>query len=66
MNDETIKEITRRTAAQFRSFGGGKTSQWNPIAIALADKPPQFAAGVDIEEVVRFVLCAALVQGGEN
>lgn len=51
-----IDEITKAVAENFRSFGGGKTSSYNPIANALSGQPPQFAAGVDIRQVVRFVL----------
>lgn len=51
-----IEEITQAIAQRFPSFGGNKTNNWNPIAAALADKPPQFAAGVDIETVVEFVV----------
>lgn len=51
-SDDQIVEIL---AIIFPSFGGGKTSEWNPIANALADRPPQFAAGVDIATVVAAV-----------
>ncbi len=54
-------EIVDQVVAQFATFGtGAKTSVYgNPIAIALARKPPTFALGVDIREVVEFVLSAA-------
>lgn len=48
-------EIIAAVAAQFRSFGGGKANGNNPLSMALKDSPPQFAAGVDIGEVVRFI-----------
>lgn len=49
-------DIVKAVAESFPSFGGGKTSFYNPIANATADKPPMFAAGVDIKAVVNFVL----------
>lgn len=56
MKDTQIKEITESTARQFRCFGGGRTSDTNIVAMALADKPLQFATGVDVEQVVRHVV----------
>lgn len=55
---EMVRRITVAVNEQFPSFGGGRSkgTSFNPIAAALKDKPPVFAAGVDIEEVVRFVL----------
>ena len=53
---ETVDDIVTIIAHEFRSFGGGRTSQYNPIANALADKDPQFAAGVDIKDVVERVI----------
>jgi hypothetical protein len=55
MTEEQIKRIVSKVAASFPSFGGGHTSEWNPIAAALQNRPPMFAAGADIEAVVRFV-----------
>lgn len=48
--------LIQKIGQNFRTFGGGRTSNWNPIANALADKPYQFAAGVDVKEVVDFIL----------
>jgi hypothetical protein len=45
-------------AARTRTFGGGGVSEGNPIAAALADRPPMFAAGVDVGEVVDLVVGA--------
>jgi hypothetical protein len=57
MRKEThIQKIVRLAAKQFASFGGGKLTPGNPISAALADQRPVFAGGVDIEQVVRFVL----------
>jgi len=56
--NEKIKRITVAVNERFPSFGGGRNrnTNFNPIAAALKDKPPMFAAGVDIEEVVRFIV----------
>ena len=51
-----IDEITQFIGENFRSSGGGQGSNWNPMVNALKDMPFQFAAGVDIEEVVKAVL----------
>lgn len=52
-----VDAITSSIVEKFRTFGGGASSSWgNPIAMALADKSAQFAAGVDVKEVVEFVL----------
>lgn len=46
-------------AQRFRCFGTGSLMpEGNPIAFALKDKPPSFAAGVDVGEVVDFILSA--------
>lgn len=57
-HDEKIADIVQRVGVQFRTFGGGRTSEFNPIAAALKDKPPMFAAGVDVRDVVEFVVGA--------
>jgi hypothetical protein len=54
----TIDEIVAAVAANFSSFGGKSITPCNPISAALKDKPPMFAMGVDIEDVVRFVMDA--------
>ncbi len=56
MSEAAIQEMVVAVAASFRSFGGGKTVPGNPIAHALQNRPPQFAASVDIEDVGRFIL----------
>jgi len=50
--------ICHEVAINFNTFGGGRTAgaEWNPVVAALADSPPMFAAGVDVLEVVKFVL----------
>ena len=54
--ERTIIEITTKVANQFPSFGGGRGSEWNPIAEMLKNKPAQFAAGVDVRAVVEAVI----------
>ena len=57
MRKETrIQKIVRLTAKRFPSFGNNKIVIGNPISAALAGHPPQFAGGVDIGQVVRFVI----------
>ena len=58
-----IDKITQIIGRKFRSFGGGRTSNWNPITNALKDEPLQFAAGVDIKSVVKAVLSEAKKEG---
>lgn len=58
--EEKIKAITKLVSQNFKTFGGGKGGNgWNPIAEALKDQEPQFAAGVDVNTVVQFVLLAS-------
>jgi hypothetical protein len=49
-------ELVDLVAKSFPTFGGGRGSEWNPIAEALKDREPSFAAGVDVRAVVEFVL----------
>lgn len=58
VDDDEIQQITAAVAAKFRCFGRGSSPvvEGNPIAAALADHDPQFAAGVDVREVVEFVI----------
>lgn len=49
-----VQKIVHLTAKRFPSFGGGRVIEGHPIH--LRDEPPQFAACVDIEKVVRFIL----------
>ena len=50
------KHILSQIQSRFRTFGGGKATEGNPMSYALKDKPLHFAAGVDVQEVVDFVL----------
>ncbi len=53
-------EIVEEVCTNFRVFGGGAIRSFNnPIAHALKDSKPVFAAGVDVEDVVRFVMARA-------
>ena len=56
MKKFNIPQIVKDVARAFPSFGGGKTSEFNPITAALKDREPMFAAGVSIEAVVNFIL----------
>lgn len=53
---ENPQDIVAIISAEFRTFGGGQGSSYNPIAAALQDSPPQFAAGVSVEDVVNRVI----------
>lgn len=50
--DTIVKEVQNN----FRTFGGGKSSDWNPVAAALSERNLCFAAGVDVKEVVDFII----------
>jgi hypothetical protein len=57
MRKETrIQKIVRLVARRYPSFGNGKIVEGNQLSVELADQSPVFAGGVDIEEVVRFIL----------
>lgn len=53
MDSELKNQIIRSLTRKFRTFGGGQTSEFNPLVNALSDKPPSFAAGTDIGQVVE-------------
>jgi hypothetical protein len=52
--------LVESVANAFPSFGGGKGSNFNPIAETLKDHDPQFAAGVDIAAVVEYIVNAVV------
>ena len=56
MTKEEIDRVVELVSRSFCTFGGGRVVTGNPIAHALKDHPPQFAAGVDVEDVVRSVI----------
>lgn len=58
-HDEIVKEITAKVSQNFRCFGGARPTDGNPIAATMEGRPPSFAAGVDIAQVVSFVLTEA-------
>ena len=51
-----IDRLTEEVRKNFRCFGGGYYTPGNPVSAALAEGPTQFAAGVDVREVVEFIL----------
>lgn len=53
---ENIDDVVALVAARFRTFGGNRVDRSNPISIALQGSAPQFAAGVDVREVVNCVV----------
>ena len=60
MNDtELTNHLVKLMPEHFRCFGGGQGGDWNPIAEALKHRSTQFAAGVDVKDVVTFILAEA-------
>lgn len=55
VDEQVITSLVEQVRDNFNSFGGVPSSWNNPIAAALIDKPAVFAAGVSIEDVVRFI-----------
>lgn len=53
-------------AANTRTYGGGRGSACSPVAEALKDRPPAFAAGVDVGEVVDLVLQGLNEEGRDD
>ena len=58
MSEANRRNLVELVSKRFNSFGGGnmKHAEYNPIVSYLADGPPVFAAGVDVGEVVRFIV----------
>jgi len=57
VSNEKVANIVAGIASRFPCFGVGSGSAFgNPISEALKNNPPTFAAGVDVETVVRFVV----------
>ncbi len=56
--DKVVKSITKSVQENFSTFGGERdvSGSNNPIAHLLKNKPAMFAAGVSVEDVVRFVM----------
>lgn len=61
MRKTQIDKIVKSVQENFRTFGGGQdvSQSNNPICHALKNKPPQFAAGVDVQGVVEHILKSA-------
>lgn len=56
LSNQQIDELVNEIRINFRCFGGGLYTVGNPVAHALANQPPQFAAGVDVKEVIEFTI----------
>ena len=54
--EENQPGIVAAIARDFPTFGGGRVSDFNPITHWTKDGPVIFAAGVDVDRVVRFVI----------
>ena len=54
----TVARISHAVGQHFRCFGGGRTdgAAFNPLVTWLEEAPLQFALGVNVQDVVRFVL----------
>jgi hypothetical protein len=57
---DDVSAIVSAVASNFRCFGGAekKASAFNPLVEALSLGPVNFAMGVGVADVVRFVLAA--------
>ena len=51
-----VDDIVGLIGQRFRTFGGGRDSDTNPMARALKNEPLMFAAGVDVRAIVELVL----------
>jgi hypothetical protein len=57
VSEERVQEIVMGIQSCFLTFGGTrKADGFNPITAWTEGQPAQFAAGVDVADVVRFVL----------
>lgn len=58
MSRESLQsKLTREVEDRFRTFGGNRADDdMNPLAGALSGRPPCFALGVDVGQVVTFIL----------
>lgn len=55
MKNYNRDELLNIIESKFRTFGGNdikESSKWNPISAAMKGKPLQFAAGVDVNDVI--------------
>jgi hypothetical protein len=58
LTDHEINRIVAAVARNFRTFGGDRKPDGFTLDL-MPGKPAAFAAGVDVADVVRFVLAAA-------
>jgi hypothetical protein len=57
VKQKQIESIVEQVTKQFRTFGGGVIGDPNnPISHWTKDEPAQFAAGVNVREVVECVV----------
>lgn len=57
LTPQELEVITSMVQDEFKTFGGGQKSTWgNPILAALEDHEPAFAAGVNVKEVINYVV----------
>lgn len=60
-DEKKRQQIVGKVVKRFHCFGSGSSpTMGNPIAEAMVGRPPQFAAGVDVREVVNYVLACAM------
>lgn len=63
---EHIDLLVAKVCQSFKTFGQGSPERnpllRSPISEALADEPPSFAMGVDVREVVQFILAESAAQ----
>lgn len=58
--DNVVDEVTAEVISTFQTFGGGQVDDNSPIAKALAGRPPMFAMGVDVRNVVIMVIAKSI------
>jgi hypothetical protein len=56
VNPEKTDRIVNEVGERFATFGGGRGSEFNPLAEMMKGRPLVFALGVDVRDVVEFVL----------
>lgn len=58
VTDDKMLELVAEIGVKFKTFGGGVDvgGEFNPLIGMLKDRPLMFAMGVDVADVVRFVL----------
>ena len=58
VDEERVSNLVAEVGVTFSTFGGGidDGAAFNPLIGALKDRPLVFALGVDVREVVKFIL----------